>query len=109
MTILTRIFGTRKTGTVDPSRIARATSPQKNDDFARPVRAQVYREATILLESGYSRKGIVLDYSDTGLRIRFPTNEALPRFLTVSARAVGISGRAQVVWQKGSEVGLKLI
>ena len=109
MTILTRIFGTKKSGTVDPSRIARATTTQTSDDFARPVRAQVYREATIMLESGYSRKGIVLDYTDTGLRIRFPTNESLPRFVAVSARAVGISGRAQVVWQKGSEVGLKLI
>lgn len=62
-----------------------------------------------MLESGYSRKGIVLDYSDTGLRIRFPTNESLPRFLRVSARSIGIEGRAQVVWQKGSEIGLKLI
>lgn len=109
MTLLKRIFGGSKTGTVDPSRIARATASQKSEDFARPVRAQVYREATVVLESGYSRKGIVLDYTDTGLRIRFPTNESLPRFLTVDARAVGLSGRAQVVWQKGSEVGLKLV
>lgn len=109
MTLLTRIFGNRKTGKVDPSRIARATTSQTGEDFARPVRAQVYREATVTLESGYVRKGIVLDYTDTGLRIRFPTNEAMPRILTVNARAVGISGRAQVVWQKGSEVGLKLI
>ncbi len=109
MSFLNRLFGSRKTGTVDPSRIARATAANKSEDFARPVRAQVYREATITLESGYSRKGIVLDYTDTGLRIRFPTNESLPRFLTVNARAVGLSGRAQVVWQQGSEVGLKLV
>ncbi|MFN4184148.1 MAG: hypothetical protein ACK4M6_05130 [Hyphomonas sp.] len=109
MTLLTRIFGNRKTETVDPSRIVRATTSQTGEDFARPLRAQVYREATVTLESGYSRKGIVLDYTDTGLRIRFPTNETMPRILTVNARAVGISGRAQVVWQKDSEVGLKLI
>ncbi|ABI78305.1 hypothetical protein HNE_3063 [Hyphomonas neptunium ATCC 15444] len=109
MAILKRIFGNHKAGTVDPSRIARATTSQTGEDYARPVRAQVYREATITLESGYSRKGIVLDYTDTGLRIRFPTNESLPRYLTVNARSVGISGRAQVVWQKGSEIGLKLV
>ncbi|PKP82083.1 MAG: hypothetical protein CVT79_07260 [Alphaproteobacteria bacterium HGW-Alphaproteobacteria-18] len=109
MTILERIFGSRKTGTVDPSRITRATTSQTGEDYARPVRAQVYREAIVTLDSGYSRKGIVLDYTDAGLRIRFPTNESLPRILTVNARAVGLSGRAQVVWQKGSEIGLKLI
>lgn len=109
MTILTRIFGSRKAGTVNPSRIEDVTADERAEDFARPVRAHVYREATIMMDSGYSRRGIVLDYSDTGLRIRFPTNEALPRFLTVNARSVGLAGRAQVIWQKGSEVGLKLV
>ena len=109
MSLINRLFGSRKTGTVDPSRIATAAAPNTNEDFARPIRAHVYREATITMESGYSRKGIVLDYTDTGLRIRFPTNESLPRFLTVNARTVGLSGRAQVVWQEGPEVGLKLV
>lgn len=107
--MLTRLFASRKTGKVALSRIEDVTSSRRNEDFARPLRAQVYREATVTLESGYARKGIVLDYSETGLRIRFPTNEAMPRLLTVNARSVGIAGRAQVIWQKGSEVGLKLI
>lgn len=110
MSILTRLFANRKNETaIDPSRIETVTAPERAEDYARPLRAHVYREATVTLESGYSRKGIVLDYSDTGLRIRFPNNETMPRFLTVNARAVGISGRAQVIWQKGPEVGLKLI
>lgn len=109
MNILARIFGARRTETVNPSRIERVASTQSGEDFARPVRARVYREAIITLESGYSRKGIVLDYTDSGMRIRFPTNESLPRFLSVNARSIGISGRAQVVWQKGPEIGLKLI
>ena len=109
MTILTRIFGTNKAGTVDPSRVERVAASQTGEDFARPVRAQVYREATVTFESGYTLKGIVIDYTEAGLRIRFPTNEAVPRFLTVNARSVGIGGRAEVVWHKGSEIGLKLI
>lgn len=109
MSILARIFGARRTETVNPSRIERLASTPSGKDFARPVRAQVYREAIITLESGYSRKGIVLDYTDSGMRIRFPTNESLPRFLNVNARSIGISGRAQVVWQKGPEIGLKLV
>lgn len=109
MTFLTRLFGGRKTGSINASRIEKVASSRPKEDFARPVRAQVYREVTVNLDSGYSRKGIVLDYSDSGLRIRFPTNETMPRFLKVSARSIGLEGRAQVVWQKGSEVGLKLI
>lgn len=109
MSILTRLLGHRKTETVTPSRIEDVTSSRRSEGYARPLRAQVYREATVTLESGYTRKGIVLDYSETGLRIRFPNNETMPRQLSVNARSVGISGRAQVVWQKGSEVGLKLI
>ena len=87
MAILTRIFGTKKPGMVDPSRVERVAASQTAEDFARPVRAQVYREATITLESGYTRKGIVLDYTETGLRIRFPTNESLPRFLILNPSA----------------------
>ncbi|MBY9066495.1 hypothetical protein K1X12_06270 [Hyphomonas sp. WL0036] len=109
MTFLMRLFGGRKAGTINASRIERVTSSRSKEDFARPVRSQVYREVTVHLESGYSRKGIVLDYSDNGLRIRFPTNETMPRFLKVSAASIGMDGRAQLVWQKGSEVGLKLI
>ena len=49
-----------------------------------------------------------MDYSDTGLRIRFPTNEILPPVVTLTARTVGMEGEADVVWQKNSEAGLRL-
>ena len=109
MSILTHLFGTRKTETVGPSRIETVTSSRRSEDYARPLRAQVYREAIVTTDSGYSRKGIVLDYSDAGLRIRFPNNETMPRVIHVNARSVGISGRAKIVWQNGSEFGLQLI
>lgn len=109
MSILTRLFGNRKTETVTPSRIETVTSSRRSEDYARPLRAHVYREAIVTLDSGYSRKGIVLDYTDTGLRIRFPNNETMPRLVSVNARSIGISGRARIIWQKGSEVGLQLV
>ena len=68
----------------------------------------MYREAYITYESGYRRKGVVMDFTDAGLRIRFPTNELLPSVVTVNARAVWLSGEADVIWQKDSEAGLRL-
>lgn len=115
MTLLTRIFGGRKPAPVSTSRIASATAPRPADKLpekiarARPTRTKIYREATIHLDSGYTRKGIVLDHSATGLRIRFPTHESLPRIVRISARSIGVDRRAQVVWQKGTEAGLKLL
>lgn len=77
-------------------------------DAPRPVRGMAYREAYVLYESGYRRKGVVLDYSDNGVRVRFPTNERLPTEVLLNAKAVGLEGYARVVWQEGSEVGLTL-
>ncbi|MFN3314312.1 MAG: hypothetical protein ACK46Q_12715 [Hyphomonas sp.] len=107
MALMTRIFGNRKASVVGTERFHKATMPV--EDRPRQVRSQVYREASVVYESGYTRKGIVLDYSDRGVRLRFSTNEGLPRLLMLNARSVGVQGRAEVVWQKGSEVGLKLL
>jgi len=106
MSILPRLFGSRKSAPVQPARVDQVAAAVP--DSARPVRVQVYREAYITYESGYRRKGIVMDFTDTGLRIRFPTNERLPAIVSVNARSVGIEGEADVVWQKNTEAGLRL-
>jgi hypothetical protein len=116
MSLKPRLFGTKKPDGPDASRIqrtlAQSTLPQaslpKAQNQARQKRAMVYREAAIAYESGYRRKGIVLDYSESGVRIRFPTNEALPPNVYLYGRAVGLEGPARVVWQHGSEAGLAL-
>lgn len=107
MTLLTRIFAPKRAAPVEPARLDQVTAPAEAKP--RPARAMVYREASVVFESGYSRKGIVLDYSDRGVRLRFQTNEGLPKFVTLNARAVGLEGVAEVIWQKGSEAGLKLL
>jgi hypothetical protein len=92
--------------TVDASKVQRMAVAVP--DSARPIRTHVYREAYVTYQSGYRRKGVVMDYNDTGLRIRFPTNEILPSVVTLTARTVGMEGEADVVWQKNSEAGLRL-
>ena len=106
MSLLPRFFGSRKTAPVESARVDQVATAVP--DSARPVRVQVYREAYVTYESGYRRKGVVMDFTDTGLRIRFPTNERLPATVSVNARSVGLEGEADVVWQKNTEAGLRL-
>ncbi|MGH1422494.1 MAG: PilZ domain-containing protein [Hyphomonas sp.] len=108
MALLDRIFGSKKTAAVPAAdRVDQVIAPEK--DTPRPARAMVYREVTVMYESGYTRKGVVLDYSDHGVRLRFSTVERLPDEVRLKADAVGLHGAARVVWQEGSEVGLTMI
>lgn len=106
MSILSNLFGTKKPISVESGRVDDVAAAEP--DLARPVRAAVYREAYVTYESGYRRKGVVMDFTENGLRIRFPTNERLPEVVTIHARSVGIEGEADVVWQKNTEAGLRL-
>lgn len=105
MSLFTRLLG-RKTVKVEPKRLAKVVNAEP--DSARPIRAIMYREAYIVYDSGYRRKGVVMDHADNGVRLRFPTNERLPSVVTLHARAIGLEGVADVVWQKNSEAGLRL-
>lgn len=105
MSLLSNPFG-KKSPTVALSRVEKIVHAEP--DSARPVRAMVYREAYVVYESGYRRKGVVMDYADNGVRLRFPTNERLPPVVKLHARAIGLEGDADVVWQNNSEAGLRL-
>lgn len=109
MALVDRIFGKKSApaAAAPAKRVEQMVAPHR--DMPRPARAHVYREATVTYDSGYVRKGIVLDFSDTGVRLRFPTNERLPDNVTLNARAVGISGPARLIWQENSEAGLSLV
>jgi hypothetical protein len=116
MSMKPRLFGTKKPNGPDPGRIQRTlqnsvtaiASRTDHQNMTRAERAKVYREAAVAYESGYRRKGIVLDYTSKGVRLRFPTNESLPPTIYLYAGAIGLEGPARVVWQSGSEAGLAL-
>ncbi|MAU66056.1 hypothetical protein [Hyphomonas sp.] len=116
MAIKTRLFGTKKPDSPDLGRIQRTlqqsnipiASRTDHQNLSRPKRAQVYRDAAVAYDSGYRRKGIILDYTSKGARLRFPTNEKLPPTVYLYARAVGLEGPARVVWQHNSEAGLAM-
>jgi len=60
-----------------------------------PAARQLYREASVTYESGYMRNGASCSYySPTRCAcLRFQTNEIMPAFVTLNARAVNVSGR----------------
>jgi hypothetical protein len=107
MSLLQRLFKPRKPAEISPERVEQVAAAPV--DLGRPIRAPVYREAYVTYESGYRRKGVVMDVTESGLRIRFPTNEQLPPLVSVFARSVGLEGDAEVIWQKDSEAGLRMI
>lgn len=105
MSLLSSLFG-KKPAKVELKRLEKVVSAEP--DSARPIRAITYREAYVVYESGYRRKGVVMDHADNGVRLRFPSNERLPPVVTLNARAIGLEGTADVVWQNNSEAGLRL-
>jgi hypothetical protein len=106
MALLERLFKFRK-----PEPPAPEPEPviEPEPEAARSPRELVYREAFVTYDSGYKRKGIVLDHSEAGVRVRFPTNERLPENVILNAKSVNLHGPAKVVWQNGSEVGLTMV
>lgn len=104
MALLDRLFRSRKPEPPAPEPVA-----EPEPVAPRQSREAVYREAFVTYDSGYKRKGIVLDHSDNGVRLRFPTNERLPENVILNAKSVNLHGPAKVVWQNGPEVGLTLV
>lgn len=64
-------------------------------------------ERGVIVAPGIEMACLIVDLSGQGLRLRMDRNLALPKTLTVVDIAQGVAIEAQVVWQKGQEVGLK--
>ena len=75
----------------------------------RSERTSSYKEIRITTATGYTIRGIVLDHSDTGLRVRFQSMEALPDYVKVHVPGLSIKGSARIVWRDATDFGLQLI
>ena len=75
----------------------------------RTKREGAYRVAKITYPSGYIRKGIVVDLSTAGARIRFSERGELPGRVTL--RIQGLSGlhEAETVWQESHDAGVRFL
>lgn len=78
-------------------------------ELRQSEREGAYRVVSVTYPSGYIRKGIVVDLSSTGARVRFSERGELPDKITL--RIEGLSGRreAETVWQETHDAGLRFL
>lgn len=107
------MFGRRQKTT---TRLQQVVEAQKNRP--KPVlrsnrrgsaRERTFAQCSITTDYGYTVSGIVIDISDTGARIRFRHHYRLAQHVTLKASRLGLKQRCEVVWQFGSDVGLRFV
>ncbi|MEM1106920.1 MAG: PilZ domain-containing protein [Pseudomonadota bacterium] len=94
-----------KSGKADlDAEISEEPSEQRSDD-----RPGVYKVVTVTYPSGYVRKGIVVDLSDTGLRVRFSQRGELPGRLDLKIEGLAGARTGEVVWQETHDAGIRFL
>ena len=87
----------------------RESGEQLRAVLPRQERISSYKEVHITTDSGYQVRGIVIDHSETGLRIRFQSYETLPEIIKLKVPALSINGMGRIVWQDQSDFGVQMI
>lgn len=109
------MFGRRKKVPDRLQQVVRAThertlkEQQRIQNRRRAKRDTTYAQCSLTSDHGYTISGIIIDLSDTGARVRFRHHYRLNRFVTVKAGRLRLKRRAEVVWQFGSDAGLKFV
>ena len=75
----------------------------------REQRVNSYKEAHITTDGGYKVRGIVVDHSPSGLRIRFQSHETLPEIIQLRVPDLSIKGFDRIVWQDRTDFGVEMI
>lgn len=104
MSILSKILGRGQS-----SELQATTEPEEPTEHRATDRAGVYRVVSVTYPSGYVRKGIVVDLSPTGARLRFSQRGELPD--QVELRIEGRAGtqRGEIVWQETHDAGIRFL
>jgi hypothetical protein len=84
---------------------APATTPQKR----RAERDDAYVECLVSTGGRHAEKGVIVDISETGARIRFNHRSTLPETVRLKALRLKLDRPAQVIWRDFNEVGLKFL
>lgn len=73
-------------------------------------RQDVYADAIALTSKGrFLKKGIALDLSANGSRLRFENGDSLLDGMVVSIARYGIKRRARMKWRTRTDVGIEFI
>ena len=74
------------------------------------TRENTYADVVAMSETGgYKRRGIVLDLSDTGARVRLEAGDTLVDGMTVKIPRYGIARKAETRWKTRMDVGLEFV
>tara|TARA_Y100000052_G_scaffold22253_2_gene22925 strand:- start:27140 stop:27481 length:342 start_codon:yes stop_codon:yes gene_type:complete len=86
-----------------------ASESQLHAVLPRAERENCYKEIHVISSTGYHCRGIVIDQSDTGIRIRFQSHETLTDYVTLNCPDLKIKGAGRVAWQDGVDIGIEIL
>ena len=78
-------------------------------EHRRAPREGTYKVVTVTYPTGYTRKGIAVDLSATGVRVRFSQRGELPPRVEIKIDGRSGARAADVVWQETHDAGLKFV
>lgn len=104
----------RKKNTVPTSRMARVMGEPSDNVSAEGIRPRARRKTTwaechLSWTPDGLAHGIVMDYSDTGVRVRFNTRCALPSEVVLSSPRLRLKRTARVVRRDDVDVGFTFV
>lgn len=73
----------------------------------RSERENAYKEAKITFPTGYTCRGIVIDMSDGGVRMRFMNIEHLPEYVDLHIPSMNLRSKVRVAWHDAIDYGLE--
>jgi len=79
------------------------------DDMRQAARKAIWCECSLGSSGSDARKAVIMDVSETGVRVRFHTRGSLPVQVRIRAGRIGLNRMARVVWQTVSDAGLEFI
>lgn len=103
LSILSKLLGKRTRAVDVPA------EPEEAPENRTTARPNTYRVASVTYPSGYVRKGVVVDISETGARLRFSQRGGLPERVTLKIEGRAGALEADVVWQEDSDAGVHFV
>ncbi|MEO0982736.1 MAG: PilZ domain-containing protein [Pseudomonadota bacterium] len=72
-------------------------------------RLSTYEVAWLKPETGDARRGVVLDFSERGVRMRFMAPVAVPDQVRINIPELSLDRPAEVIWRSREDIGLKFL
>ncbi|MEM7768442.1 MAG: PilZ domain-containing protein [Pseudomonadota bacterium] len=87
--------------------VAKASAEEKAERKRRWQRQEAYKPCTVIYPSGFKRRGVVMDMSQRGVRIRFTERAGLPERVQVMVDGFSEPRNATVAWHDSIDAGLR--